>query len=95
MLNDIILDKILFLDIETVPACQAFDELDEKFRKLWEKKAEQIKRTKPDATADLLYTSAGIYAEFGKIVCISCGFMNGKEFRIKSFYGDNEKNPVR
>ncbi len=55
------------------------------------KKAEQLKRNNPDATADKLYSSAGIYAEFGKIVCLSCGYANGKEFRIKSFYGDDEK----
>ncbi len=91
MLDNYILDKILFLDIETVPAYASFDELNDKFRYLWEKKAEHLKRNNPDATADQLYTSAGIYAEFGKIVCISCGFMNGKEFRLKSFYGDDEK----
>ena len=38
-----------------------------------------------------VYDMAGIYAEFGKIICISLGFINGEEFRIKSFYGDNEK----
>lgn len=91
MFDDYLLDKILFLDIETVPASPTFEDMDERFRKLWEKKAEQLKRHKPDATADQLYTSAGIYSEFGKIVCISCGFMNGKEFRLKSFYGDDEK----
>ena len=91
MLNDLKLDNVLFLDIETVPQVPTFGELDEKFKYLWEKKAEQLKRNKPDSTADQLYTSAGIYAEFGKIVCISCGYMNGKEFRLKSFYGDDEK----
>jgi DNA polymerase elongation subunit (family B) len=91
MLNDLKLDNVLFLDIETVPQFPDFNELDEKFKYLWEKKAEQLKRNKPDATADQLYSSAGIYAEFGKIVCISCGFTNGKEFRVKSFYGDDEK----
>lgn len=91
MFDDYLLDKILFLDIETVPASPTFEDMDERFRKLWEKKAEQLKRNKPDATADQLYTSAGIYSEFGKIVCISCGFMNGREFRLKSFYGDDEK----
>ena len=91
MLNDLRLENVLFLDIETVPQVAEFDELDDKFKHLWEKKAEQLKRNKPDATADKLYSSAGIYAEFGKIVCISCGFTNGREFRIKSFYGDDEK----
>ena len=55
------------------------------------KKAEQLKRNDLDQTADTLYNRAGIYAEFGKIICISCGFTNGNEFRIKSFYGDDEK----
>jgi len=91
MLNDLRLDNVLFLDIETVPQVPEFNELDDKFKYLWEKKAELLKRNKPDATADKLYSSAGIYAEFGKIVCISCGFTNGKEFRIKSFFGDDEK----
>jgi len=92
MLNKLKLEDVLFLDIETVPQVANFDGLDDKFRVLWEKKSMQLKRNnKPDATADELYTSAGIYAEFGKIVCISCGFNNGKEFRLRSYYGDDEK----
>jgi len=91
MLDNLKLDNVLFLDIETVPQFPDFNDLDDKFKYLWEKKAEQLKRNKPDTTADNLYSSAGIYAEFGKIVCISCGFTNGKEFRIKSFYGEDEK----
>ncbi|MEZ5195688.1 MAG: hypothetical protein R2764_04615 [Bacteroidales bacterium] len=37
-----------------------------------------------------LFERAGIYAEFGKIVCISVGFIKNREFRIKSYYGDEE-----
>lgn len=91
MLNNLKLENVLFLDIETVSQKPDFSELDDRFKYLWEKKAEILKRSKPDSTADQLYGSAGIYAEFGKIVCISCGFVNGKEFRVKSFYGDDEK----
>lgn len=91
MLNNLKLENVLFLDIETVPGVPEFSDLNDRFKYLWEKKAEIIKRNKPDLTADQLYNSAGIYAEFGKIVCISCGYVNGKEFRIKSFYGDDEK----
>jgi len=91
MLDDLRLENVLFLDIETVPAAPAFEELSEETKKLWEKKAENLKRNEPDITADQLYGRAGIYAEFGKIVCISCGFVNGKEFRMKSFYGDDER----
>lgn len=91
MLKDLKLENVLFLDIETVPLSPDFDSVPEKIKKLWEKKAEQLKRNHPDQTADTLYPRAGIYAEFGKIICISCGFANGNEFRIKSFYGDDEK----
>lgn len=91
MLKHLELDNVLFLDIETVPAYPDFENLPDIMKKLWEKKAEQLRRNDPDQTADTLYSRAGIYAEFGKIVCISCGFSNGKEFRLKSFYGDDEK----
>lgn len=95
MLTDLSLDKVLFLDIETVPGVATFQDLSERFKKLWEKKAELLKRNEPELTADVLYARAGIYAEFGKIVCISCGFENGKEFRLKSFYGDDENILLR
>ena len=90
MLNDLRLENVLFLDIETVPASSEFNDLTDEEKKLWEKKAEILRRNDPETTADGLYSRAGIYSEFGKIICISCGFANGKEFRIKSFYGDDE-----
>lgn len=89
MLNNISLENILFLDIETVPAYPDFTEVPEKFQKLWEKKAQRI-RTDDALSPGEVYSQAGIYAEFGKIVCISCGFMNGNEVRLKSYYGDDE-----
>lgn len=89
MLNNISLENILFLDIETVPAYPDFTEVPEKFQKLWEKKAQRI-RTDDALSPGEVYGQAGIYAEFGKIVCISCGFMNGNEVRLKSYYGDDE-----
>jgi uncharacterized protein YprB with RNaseH-like and TPR domain len=90
MLNDLKIDKVLFIDIETVPAVAEFSQLDPKFKSLWEKKAEQLRRYDPDSTPDQIYERAGIYAEFGKIVCISSGFHSGSTLRVKSFYGDDE-----
>ena len=90
MLQNLNLADILFLDIETVPIVATFQDLPEKFKKLWEKKAEQLKRNDNEQTADKLFERAGIFAEFGKIVCISCGFDSGNAFRLKSFYGDDE-----
>ncbi len=89
MLNKIPLENILFLDIETVPAYPDFDAVPENFQKLWEKKSAYIRSADNLSPAEV-YGQAGIYAEFGKIVCISCGFMNGNEVRLKSFYGDDE-----
>lgn len=90
MLDTINPENILFLDIETVPEYAVFNKVPERFRKLWEKKAERIRKT-DDETAESLYERAGIYAEFGKIICISAGFLKNGELRIKSYSGHNEK----
>jgi hypothetical protein len=91
MLDYLSLENILFLDIETVPSFPDFEQLPAKFQELWKKKAARLNYGDEERTPAELYPQAGIYAEFGKIVCVSCGFMNGSEFRIKSFYGDEEK----
>jgi len=92
MLLKLLPEHVLFLDIETVPQCENLKGLAENMQKLWTKKAGQI--GKEGETADDLYARAGIYAEFGKIVCISAGkiFRKGKEraYRVKSYYGDDE-----
>jgi 3'-5' exonuclease len=89
MIKDINVENVLFLDIETVPAFQSYEEMSEVFRKLWDKKTELLKKD-PEETPVSIYPRAGIYAEFGRIICISVGFFRGKEFRIKSFFGDDE-----
>ena len=83
--------KILFLDIETVSQEKSYDQLNDRMQKLWSHKAEQLGKGDDNATPESLYERAGIYAEFGKIICISVGFFNGECFRLKSFYGHNEK----
>lgn len=90
MLEQFPIEKILFLDIETVSQHAVYEELDATMKKLWDKKASSLK-TDPEQTAEDLYQRAAIYSEFGKIICISVGFFIGKNFRVKSFYGDNEK----
>jgi len=90
MMNYIKLDKVLFLDIETVPMCATYEELPERFKPLWDKKAAYLQKEEEDSPASL-FPRAGIYAEFGKVVCISFGMLLDGNFRIKSFYGDDEK----
>ncbi len=92
MLKDIKLESILFLDIETVPEVAGFNELSERKQSLWEKKSEYFRKENEDA--EDVYSRAGIYAEFGKVICISVGMMysqgNDKHLRLKSFYSDDE-----
>lgn len=85
-------DQILFLDIETVPQFVDYQSVPENWQRLWDKKAKLISRNETD-TFENLYERAGIYAEFGKIICISVGFIVGavSEIRIKSFAGDDER----
>lgn len=94
MLDNISLENILFLDIETVPQRASFEDVPESEREHWIRKAEHLRKSEQDTPASI-YSRAGIYAEFGKIICISTGYFannNGsRQFRIKSFYGDDEK----
>lgn len=93
MLKDIRQEDVLFLDIETVPQYATYDEMPENLKYFWNKKANNL--VKENETSESIFSRSGIYAEFGKIICISAGFIvqrNGtKYFRVKSFYGDNEK----
>jgi len=90
------LHTILFLDIETVSQYPVFGEVPDDWAELWRRKAENLTRDKPAATPEELYGRAAIYAEFGKIICISCGVLSGppaeRKLLLKSFYGDDEKD---
>ena len=87
-------NSILFLDIETAPQYPAYQQLPEEWKPLWDTKAAYLIRNKEDETSESIYPRAGIYAEFGKVICISCGFIQGigdqKKIFLKSFSGDNE-----
>lgn len=90
MLKHLNIHKLLFFDIETVSHEKEFSRLSPALQELWQHKHQFIAKEHNDF--GLSYTEkAAIYAEFGKVVCISCGFFVGDEFRIKSFYGDDEK----
>lgn len=94
MLVDLKINKVLFLDIETVPIKYNFEQLSPEFQKLWEEKT--LWQRKDEYTpAEFYKKKAGIMAEFAKVVCISVGYLFSEKgenhFRIKSFYGDDEK----
>lgn len=88
MLYKLNLENVLFLDIETVPQTPHYADLDEATQDLWAQKSQYQRRE--DISAEDFYERAGIWAEFGKIVCISVGYftLRGEQrnFRVTSFY---------
>ena len=87
------LSNILFLDIETVPQEKSWNLLSKETQQLFSLKTKY--QRKEDFTAEEFYERAGIWAEFGKIICISVGYFfdndREKQLRITSFFGDDER----
>jgi len=91
-------EKILFLDIETVPQAYQFEQLDDKSKALFE--AKNRFQISPEKSIEQIFDErGGILAEFGKIVCISVGMLHegsqGKSIRLKSFYHDDEETLLK
>lgn len=102
MVENIDISKILFLDIETVSAVAEYTDLPEDFQALWRIKAQSLFRNQPEEPdendlAKSFRDRAAIYAEFGKIVCISVGVVyrdretQALKIRLKSFASHEEK----
>ena len=93
MIKKVALKNILFLDIETVPENASYNDLSEEKKKLWELKSQY--QRKDDCSPEEFYERAGIWAEFGKIVCISVGYFaiqgENRKFRTTSFHGEEKK----
>jgi predicted PolB exonuclease-like 3'-5' exonuclease len=101
MLKNLDLINVLVLDIETVSSHKSLEDMSPDMQKLWGYKADSIQRRVEEADRlplDEVYVeNAGIYAEFGKILCISVGvFRRDKEtgklhFHVKSYFGHDER----
>ena len=93
MIDKIVLPNILFLDIETVPQSEFFNDLPEDAQQLFADKTQY--QRKDDLTPEEFYDRAGIWAEFGKIICISVGYFTIKnaerQFRTKSIIGEEKR----
>ena len=94
MFSQINIKNILFLDIETVPIKKCFEDLDTSFQNLWIEQAKR-RRSEEFTVSEYYKNKAGLMAEFAKIICISVGYLftdkGENNFRIKSFYGYDEK----
>ena len=89
----------MHFDIETVgqyPNFEDFQLNDERGANLFLKKYEKKKWSEQYEDVDDAYqNNAGIVSTYGKIVCISLGYLDSnKQKQIKSFYGDDEKEVV-
>ncbi len=93
-MSPVSINNILFIDLETVSQFPTYTALPEDWKIYWHKKAELLLKYQEDETTESIYKRAGIYAEFGKIICISCGLVTGsgkeKKMILKSFYGNDE-----
>lgn len=92
--------RTLILDIETASMAVSYEKLEPKVQSFWAKKSKRLlndlqNQEESDVLSRLYDNKAAIFAEFGKVVCISVGIFEVTEevesFRIKSFYGDDEK----
>ncbi|SHF09056.1 ribonuclease H-like domain-containing protein [Chryseobacterium takakiae] len=91
MIQHIPLERVLFIDIETVPGSGSWEELPESERMLWDKKT-KFQRKDEISAQDFYSEKAGIMAEFGKIICITIGMLEKNDtLKIKSFAGHDEK----
>jgi len=88
-------NNILFIDIETVSQYETYNHVPEEWKELWDLKAQFLIRNREEETCESVYHRAGIYAEFGKIICISCGCLQGtgteRKLLLKSYCGHDEK----
>lgn len=93
MLNNLLLSNLLFLDIETVPLFESFEQLSKTTQELFTQKTQY--QRKEEFSPKEFYDRAGIWAEFGKIICISVGYFvpdqEKRQFRVTSFYGEEPK----
>ena len=98
MLESTRMDDVLFIDIETVPKAININHLESYEQELWEEKKGRH-RSEDDSVENYYFNNAGIFAEFGKIICISVGHVcqDGMftGFELKSFFGDDEQKLLR
>lgn len=86
------IQDVLFLDIETAPLHAEYEELEGIDKYLWDRTARYIHSD--DHSDSVKYENAGVYAEFGRIVCICVGKIgndtNGEFLKLRCFYNDDE-----
>jgi DNA polymerase elongation subunit (family B) len=88
MLQNITIEKLLFIDIETVSGRNTYELLPDETQMLWAKKSSNLNLAAEPRES--YGNSAAIYAEFGKIICISLAYFKNEDLHVTSFTGNNE-----
>jgi DNA polymerase elongation subunit (family B) len=94
------LKDILFLDIETAAVTAHLNDLDGRLQGEWAKKTQFLKNQDESTAEELFFQKAGIFAEFGKVICIGVGYFvynpedNKLQFRSKSFAAKQEHDTL-
>jgi predicted PolB exonuclease-like 3'-5' exonuclease len=99
ILNNIKIETVLFLDIETAPNWLNLEDAPASIASEWiykfkfrndapaePKTGEAI----PVYYSELWQKEAGLFPEFSRIVCISAGFMYKGDFLLRSYFDQNE-----
>ncbi len=98
MLKDLHPENLFIFDIETVPGKKNHEELSEPLQQLWEDKVGRFRKEDDDKSA-YYFSKAGIFAEFGKVIVISCGYLIKQDgayrLRVKTFSDHDEKKLLR
>ena len=91
MIQNLPIENILFLDIETVPQIDNWNNVDSTTQYLWDKKTKSQRKDEIEAS-EFYVQRAGIMAEFGMIICISIGMIdnNTGKLKIKTYSGEEK-----
>ena len=98
MIDQIQTNKLLFIDIETCGSYATIEELEDKnlvLFNLWNKMGDSyFRRHYPEdermSDGELFKKYSGLLPEFGRVVCVSAGFITGDERKIQSFIKGGE-----
>lgn len=83
-------EDLLFVDCETVRGSEVFD-TDHPYYDVWAWKQRNTETNEIPDSKDVIqsyYNKAALFPEWGRIVCISIGYIHNEELHIKSFTGE-------
>ena len=103
MIDQIQPSKLLFIDIETCGSYATLEELEDKnsvLHNLWNKMGDSyFRRHYPEdermSDGELFKKYSGLLPEFGRVVCVSAGFITGEERKIQSFTKGGEEDILK